>query len=69
MRVHTFKLGRGLDQDLRINDIGDDGAFAIAEALKVNTSLTSISLTYNKFGYATREELLHAAKPTLQLRL
>lgn len=21
MRVHTFKLGRGLDQDLRINDI------------------------------------------------
>ena len=21
MRVHTFKLGRGLDQDLRVNDI------------------------------------------------
>ena len=30
--------------------IGDEGAKAIGEALKVNTSLTSIDLNYNNIG-------------------
>ena len=32
------------------NKIGDEGAKAIGEALKVNTSLTEIDLAYNEIG-------------------
>ena len=36
--------------DLRSNSIGDDGAKAIAEALKVNTVLTTLNLDRNSIG-------------------
>ena len=36
--------------ELSCNEIGDEGAKAIGEALKVNTSLTDICLDVNKIG-------------------
>jgi Ran GTPase-activating protein (RanGAP) involved in mRNA processing and transport len=36
--------------DLRVNSIGDDGAKAIAEALKVNAVVTTLYLYDNNIG-------------------
>ena len=41
-----------IEMDLRANSIGDDGAKAIAEALKVNPVLTKLDLRYNNMGDA-----------------
>ncbi len=42
------------------NSIGDEGAIAIAEALKVNAVLTELDLEYNRMGDA------HAGKKAVR---
>ena len=44
------------------NDIGKEGAKALAEALKVNTTLTSLNLDNNKIGKKERKALGAALK-------
>ena len=44
------------------NAIGDDGAKAIAEALKVNPVLTKLDLEYNNLGDAGRQAVRDAVK-------
>ena len=39
-----------LDRSLNVNQIGDQGATAIGEALKVNGALTTLDLDYNEIG-------------------
>ena len=53
--------------DLSENKLGAEGAKDVAEALRVNASLTSVSLLGNKFDEETAEMLLKVkeAKPTL----
>ena len=47
----TIKLRDGLLTDIfYLNNIGDEGAKAIGEALKVDTSLTSMYLLHNNIG-------------------
>ena len=48
--------------DLRANSIGDDGAKAIAEALKVNAVLTKLYLEYNSVGDAGKKAVRDAVK-------
>jgi Ran GTPase-activating protein (RanGAP) involved in mRNA processing and transport len=36
--------------DLQYSSIDDDGAIAVADALKMNTSVTKINLSWNKFS-------------------
>ena len=43
--------------DLHGNNIGDEGAKYVAEALKVNTSLTEINLYSNHFGAEGKQSL------------
>jgi Ran GTPase-activating protein (RanGAP) involved in mRNA processing and transport len=50
------------DINLRNNQISDEGAAALADALKVNTSLTSIRLGYNKIGTEGAAVLADALK-------
>ena len=54
--------------NLMQNGIEDEGGVAIAEALKV-TALSNLDLRKNNIDDTTKEELRHAAKPTLQLTL
>ena len=42
--------------------IGDDGAKAIAEALKVNPVLTKLDLMYNNLGEAGKQAVRDAVK-------
>ena len=44
------------------NGIGDDGAKAIAEALKVNAVLTKLHLEYNNLGEAGKKAVRDAVK-------
>ena len=44
------------------NSIGDDGAKAIAEALKVNPVLTKLDLRYNNMGDAGGKAVRDAVK-------
>ena len=48
--------------DLRCNNIGPEGATAIAEALKVNAVLTKLDLEYNKMGDAGTKAVRDAVK-------
>ena len=48
--------------DLSVNSIGDDGAKAIAEALKVNAVLTKLYLNYNDMGEAGKQAVQDAVK-------
>jgi hypothetical protein len=34
-----------------LNDIGDEGASALADALKVNTTVTKLNLSYNHIAF------------------
>ena len=47
---------------LNHNNIGDDGAKAIAEALKVNPVLTKLHLEYNDLGDAGKQAVRDAVK-------
>ena len=44
------------------NGIGDEGAIAIAEALKVNAVLTKLNLNYNSMGVAGETAVRDAVK-------
>lgn len=46
--------------DLSFNDIGEDGAVAIAEALKENATLTSLSLHSSVEGSVLKPRLLES---------
>ena len=48
--------------NLGYNSIGDDGAKAIAEALKVNPVLTKLDLRYNNMGDAGKQAVRDAVK-------
>ena len=48
--------------ELQVNSIGDDGAKAIAEALKVNPVLTKLNLKYNNLGDAGEKAVREAVK-------
>jgi hypothetical protein len=48
--------------ELYSNGIGDDGAKAIAEALKVNSVLTKLSLQDNSMGDAGKKAVRDAVK-------
>ena len=48
--------------DLRGNFIGAEGAKYVAEALKVNTSLTEINLAYNAIGAEGKHSLREVCK-------
>jgi len=48
--------------DLLANSIGDDGAKAIAEALKVNAVLTKLDLEYNSMGDAGKKAVQDAVR-------
>jgi hypothetical protein len=50
------------DLNLANNDIGDEGAKVLAEALKVNKSITSVNLENNKIGDEGAKELAEAFK-------
>jgi len=52
-----------------MNNIGDQGASAIADALKVNGALTMLQLGANNIGDAGKSTLRAAQKPSLTLRL
>ena len=45
--------------DLEDNDIGDDGANALAQALETNTSLTSLNLGFNNIGDEIKSSIDH----------
>ena len=47
---------------LNANEIGDDGAKAIAEALKVNAVLTKLNLKFNDMGDAGNKALRDAVR-------
>ena len=47
---------------MQINSIGDDGAKAIAEALKVNPVLTVLDLHYNNIGVDGAKAIAEALK-------
>ena len=51
------------------NNIGDQGAIAIAKALEVNASMTSLWLWSNSIGDAAKAELrtVAAARPSLTI--
>jgi Ran GTPase-activating protein (RanGAP) involved in mRNA processing and transport len=53
---------------LRGNNIGPDGAKYVAEALKVNTSLTKIFLRGNNIGAEGAKYVAEALKMTTSLR-
>ena len=44
------------------NTIGDEGAIAIAEALKVNAVLTKLNLEYNSMGDAGEKAVRDAVR-------
>ncbi|NGX62383.1 MAG: hypothetical protein K940chlam9_01880, partial [Chlamydiae bacterium] len=46
----TDRLSEKINLDLKYNNIGDNGANAIAESLKVNAYLTSLNLSNNNIG-------------------
>ena len=48
--------------ELQINSIGDDGAEAIAEALKVNPVLTKLNLRWINMGEAGEKAVRDAVK-------
>ena len=48
--------------DLRYNSIGDEGASSLSEALRVNTSLTSLDLRYNSIGGEVASSLSEALR-------
>ena len=48
--------------DLRHNKIGDEGANALAESLKTNSSLMFLLLSFNQIGPAGEHALLNALK-------
>ena len=48
--------------DLQVNQIGDEGAKAIAEALKVNAVLTNLWLGNNNLGDAGKTAVQDAVK-------
>ena len=52
---------------LNDNKIGDEGAKAIGEALKVNTSLTEIDLGHNKIGTEGAKAIGEALKVNTSL--
>ena len=57
----TIQLRDGLLTDIfYLNNIGDEGAKAIGEALKVNSSLTAIGLGNNNIGDEGRQFLTDA---------
>ena len=49
------------------NSIMDEGAIAIAEALKVNAGLTSVDLQFNKIGNEGAKAIAEALKVTAVL--
>jgi len=63
--MHSLSCGRSLNN----NQIGEQGATAIAEALKVNGALTMLQLCANNIGDAGKSTLRAAQKPSLTLRL
>ena len=52
---------------LESNSIGAKGGIAIAEALKVNTTLTSLDLRSNSLDDQAKADLRSAASSTLKL--
>ncbi len=48
--------------DLQLNSIGDDGAKAIAEALKVNAVLTNLDICFNRMGDAGEKAVQDAVR-------
>ena len=48
--------------NLNVNNIGDDSAKAIAEALKVNPVLTKLDLRWNNMGDAGKKAVRDAVK-------
>ena len=55
--------------NLRFNNIGDDGAKAIAEALKFNRVLTNLHLEFNKMGDAVGKAVCDAMKERSEFKL
>jgi hypothetical protein len=55
------------DIDLHLNDIGDEGASALADALKVNTSVKTINLGCNRIGNEGAAALADALKENMSL--
>ncbi len=55
--------------DLSVNQIGDEGAVAIARRLRRNNRLKSIDLSCNKIGIDGVEALAHVIQSTLDLNL
>jgi hypothetical protein len=53
--------------DLSDADIDDEGASALADALKVNTSATSVELDYNQLGAEGASALAGALKVNMTL--
>ena len=55
--------------NLHYNSIGDDGAKAIAEALKVNPVLTKLYLQVNNLGDAGKKAVQEAVKGRIGFQL
>ena len=53
---------------LRNNEIGDEGAAAIAKGLSNNGSLTELNLRANGLNESAKAVLCAAARPALKLR-
>ena len=54
---------------MRSNQIGDKGAVAIADALKINSSVTEIDLHYNQVGDKGAVALIGALKQNPYIRI
>jgi len=49
-RDRRFSPCRTNRPELRYNDLGEGGGRALAEALRLNTTLASLNLSYNRLG-------------------
>lgn len=50
------------------NNLGDDGAKAILEALQTNTTLTYLSLEYNKISKSLMDEIQQKINQNTELK-
>ena len=64
MKHNTFITTLSLDY----NNLGDDGAKLISEALRENKTLVSVDLEGNKIGQVGAQNLLYACRENKSLR-
>jgi len=53
---------------LSINKIGDDGAKALAQSLKTNTTLTELSLTFNDISKSLMNQIQQKINRNTELK-